>query len=68
VRAAMALGCGASFAKLILIIVNIVFLVRFIYYAPTLRVRFGTARNFDLFRTCTSIVSALLRGNWEDFN
>jgi len=34
VRAAMALGCGASFAKLILIIVNIVFLVRFYLLRP----------------------------------
>jgi len=24
--------------------------------------------NFDLFRTCRTVVSSLLRGNWQDFN
>ena len=38
----------------------------FIRHCPTVTLQF---HNFDLFRTCrTSVVSALLCGNWQDFN
>jgi len=38
----------------------------FITHCPTVTLQL---HNFDLFRTCrTSIVSALWRGNWQDFN
>jgi len=37
----------------------------FITHRPTLTLQL---RNFDLFSTCRTIVSALLRGNWQDFN
>jgi len=37
----------------------------FITHRPTLTLRL---HNFDLFRTCRTRVSALLRGNWQDFN
>jgi len=36
----------------------------FITHRPTLTLQL---HNFDLFRTCT-VVSALLRGSWQDFN
>ena len=38
----------------------------FITHCPTVTLQL---HNFHLFRTCrTSVVSALLRGNWQDFN
>jgi len=37
----------------------------FITHWPTLTLRL---HNFDLFRTCRTSISALLRGNWQDFN
>ena len=37
----------------------------FITHRPTLTLQL---HNFDLFRTCRTRVSALLRGNWQDFN
>ena len=37
----------------------------FIGHRPTLTLQL---QNFDLFRTCRNRVSALLRGNWQDFN
>ena len=37
----------------------------FITHRPTLTLQL---HNFDLFRTCRTRVSALLHGNWQDFN
>jgi len=36
----------------------------FITHRPTLTLQL---HNFDLFRTCRKVVSALLRGHWQDF-
>jgi len=37
----------------------------FITHRPTLTLQL---HNFDLFRLVVQVVSALLRGNWQDFN
>jgi len=39
--------------------------VMFIAHCPTVTLQL---HKFDLFRTCRTVVSARLRGSWQDFN